>query len=510
MPRSLQLLDLFGPETAESPRSDSRPLEKIPQLWLAACLPNLAFESSPGTAAAGPAVVVEPQNGQLYVVAANSIARSAGIEAGNKLSTALALAASLQAFERTPRCERAALESLATWAQTLTSKVSLELPDGVLLEVSGSIKLFRSLEAIKAKLSQELGRRQLEFQLCVAPTATAALWLARAARADALPVHELTGHLAALPLQVTRWSLAAQALLRDMGVRTIGECVRLPRDGFARRVGVGYLRDLDRAHGRSFDLRAEFKAPETWSARVELFEESADCAVFVDAAEQLLDELAAVLRTRQAQIDQLRLAFEHLRRPPSVETFDLLEPTHQRERLLPLLQDRLERVVLPVPALALRMSSGFLLPLRLEKADLFEKTPVETLTQALFERLQERFGSAAVYGVRTVAEHRPERAWERWVEAAGAESRYGGYRSGQPGRPLWLLPEPLLLSSSAARNHYRGALAMCSGPERIESGWWDEQDVGRDYYTAVSAHGQRLWVFRDRQSRAWHLHGLFG
>jgi protein ImuB len=75
---------------------------------------------------------------------------------------------------------------------------------------------------------------------------------------------------------------------------------------------------------------------------------------------------------------------------------------------------------------------------------------------------------------------------------------------------LWLLRQPVPLGSSEARSHYRGSIELSSGPERIESGWWDEQDVGRDYYTAVSSRGQKLWIFRDRHSRVWHLHGLFG
>jgi protein ImuB len=56
----------------------------------------------------------------------------------------------------------------------------------------------------------------------------------------------------------------------------------------------------------------------------------------------------------------------------------------------------------------------------------------------------------------------------------------------------------------------RESLELCSGPERIESGWWDEHDVGRDYYTAKNGSGQRLWVFRDHRTRAWFVHGLFG
>jgi protein ImuB len=68
----------------------------------------------------------------------------------------------------------------------------------------------------------------------------------------------------------------------------------------------------------------------------------------------------------------------------------------------------------------------------------------------------------------------------------------------------------LPLSSSEAHRYYEGTLKLRSGPERIESGWWDERDVGRDYYTVVSSFGQRLWVYKDRRSCDWHLHGLFG
>jgi protein ImuB len=71
---------------------------------------------------------------------------------------------------------------------------------------------------------------------------------------------------------------------------------------------------------------------------------------------------------------------------------------------------------------------------------------------------------------------------------------------------VWLLNEPLPLSSG---------LVLEQGPERIESGWWDGKDVVRDYYIARQAAGPcrsqcaRLWVFQERQSKCWYLHGMF-
>jgi protein ImuB len=48
--------------------------------------------------------------------------------------------------------------------------------------------------------------------------------------------------------------------------------------------------------------------------------------------------------------------------------------------------------------------------------------------------------------------------------------------------------------------------------ERIESSWWQisVQDLkNRDYYFALSAQGQLLWVFRDRINSQVYLHGYF-
>jgi protein ImuB len=448
-------------------------------------------------------VVVEPRQGQLYVVTANREALRAGIGSDTRLSTAVALAASLQIFERAPQRERASLESLASWAHRLTPLVSLEPPEGLLLEVAGSLKLFGSLAAIQAALQQELARRAHDFELCVAPTATGALWSARAASSDVLRWHELAGRLGALPLAVTRWPQPVQALLRDLGVQTLGDCARLPREGFARRVGGDHLLELDRAFGRSVDLRAEYAAPKTWSSRVELDEESVDSELFMAAIEQLVDELVAKLRRRQAQISHLKIVFEHLHRAPTVESFELLEPTHERERLVDLIEDRLERRFLPVPAVALRVGTGTWLPLVSRAADLFEQQPLEERLKVLLERLRERFGADSVYGLRMVAEHRPEKSWTRDADVDRRRPRASA-RQEQP-RPLWLLERPVSLPSAQ-----RPSLRFGSGPERIESGWWDEQDIARDYYMATNDRGQRLWVFRERRTRAWFVHGLFG
>ncbi|HYC08520.1 MAG TPA: hypothetical protein VEC10_02715, partial [Steroidobacteraceae bacterium] len=71
------------------------------------------------------------------------------------------------------------------------------------------------------------------------------------------------------------------------------------------------------------------------------------------------------------------------------------------------------------------------------------------------------------------------------------------------------VPQPLAMRAGLPWR--RGLLQLLSEPERIESGWWDGEDVARDYYTASDIHGVRLWIFRERTAaHGWFLHGIFG
>jgi protein ImuB len=506
MSRPLKSIALLKPEPAAAPPPKSAARPRPSRAWLAVWLPRLPLDALSDAPREKPAAIVEPQRGQLCVVAVNARAAALGVRPGLRLTAALALAESLSVLERSPEAERAALESFAAWAHKLTPLVSIEPPDSVLLEVAGSRKLFGTFAAIKELVVRELDRRRLQHLSCLAPTALAALWLARAAREDVLTERELPSRLGALPVDVARWPDEVCRLLSESGVRTLGDCLRLPRDGFARRAGRATLRDLDLALGRDTDGRAAYEAPRFWRMRSDAFEETCDCAVLVSALGGMLDRLAETLRREQCQVRKMTIVFAHLRHAPTVEQFELLEPTHCKERLLALVADRLERLTLPMPAIALSLRAGPFQPLVLREPELFAKRGLRISSSELLERLRGRFGATAVYGIGAVAEHRPESAWAKLSAPGSARAAVPPRKQN---RPLWMLPDALPLGSRAARQYYEGEVRLRAGPERIECGWWDGRDVGRDYYRAVSECGQELWVYRDRGGE-WHLHGLFG
>jgi protein ImuB len=515
----------FG-EVQRSPGTTPDAPAREEQLWIAVYQSNLSMQAIEPQAAARrdsrPTVVVEPLGGRLRVIALNDAARSRGVRPGLDLNAAFAFSGALRVLERSHSAEQDLLEACAAVCHRFTPSVSLEPPESLLLEVRASLTLFGGIELLKAALGAALVPVAASFRLSIAPTPLAALWLARGEGGDAASHAALIPRLSRLSLSVTRWSDPVLDLLEGMGIATIGDCLRLPRDGFARRVGVLHLEEIDKALGKRPDLRAGFEAPQHLGFEVELADECTSLPIFTDAVTRMVEHLASELRVRQSQIAKMQLSFLHRRAAPTVYRLELLDSTCDRQRLLELVCDKLERIELPAPATALRLAAGPLESAILNTGHLFkgegEAAGGGEARARLVERLRGRLGQSAVRGLAPAADHRPERAWLA-TDAPQALRRQARNDRGMaewertfaPGeRPLWLAPVPEPLHCVEGQPRLGGPLRVLEGPERIESGWWNGEGIARDYYVALGPEGERLWIFRDRADRRWYLQGRFG
>jgi len=165
------------------------------------------------------------------------------------------------------------------------------------------------------------------------------------------------------------------------------------------------------------------------------------------------------------------------------------------------LRERLAREELPDRVEAIRLLSEEIGPLSGRDGELFAGAghPGDNGAQWI-ERVRARLGDDAVREPCLHADHRPEHAWGYRGSAPAAAP----LPVDAPPRPLWLLAAPRPLDADPAS----AQLSLLSGPERIESGWWDGDEIGRDYFVGSDAQGGRLWLFRDR-SGEWFVHGIF-
>lgn len=411
------------------------------------------------------------------------------------------------------------LQRLALRAGAYTPRVSLEPPDGLLLEVKGSLHLFAGAAGLRLAVTGECRRLGLPSIVALAPTPRAALALARAGRAHAvLDMSALTGALAPLPLAALRWPEDILERLARSGVRTIGAALRLPRSGFARRFGAAQLAALDALTGRIPELRKAHQVPLRFRRRRELGCELESTGAILAGLAPLLAELGTFLRVRQCGVLELECRLGHRHSPPTRCLMRLAAPAADAHRLTELLGERLAVLTLPEPVRDCELRSDTLVPQRPDYLHLWQPGEhgggLSSEASGLIERLRARLGEEAIHGLTLREGHRPEKAWGKTAPPAISGCLrtlpdHEPLRSHR--RPLWLLPAPQPLPIEDGLPRRRGRLLLIGEPERIETGWWDGEEVARDYYTAADDHGVLLWVFREREApHGWYLHGVFG
>jgi len=424
----------------------------------------------------------------------------------------------------------AVLRRLCLHAQQFTPLVSIEMPNALLLEIRGSVKLFGSLEMLHTGIDSAWSRLKLCAHSATAPSALAALWFARAGKRVRIEDSGfLAGGLAELPVACTSWDAERLHTLRAMGVTRVGDLLRLPRAGLARRFGRSAVLEIDIALARQNAPRRAFVPRERFCERCDFETEIETVAYLQKALEPLIGRCAKFLRERQAGVLALELRLRHRARPGTRMRVGLASVTSEHRRLTDVMVQKLSRLELAAPILSMELLSGALQPLSAGSLDAFAALGGacgrDTAPQ-LVERLRARLGEEAVYGIRSIPEHRPEAAWQRIHELGLGALRPEALRSGSATRvrgrmidlgrtdegmprPVWLLDEPVMLLASQVQQLHQGEGILEEGPERIESGWWDGKDIARDYYIARHAGGIRRWVFQEHRSKCWYLHGVF-
>lgn len=478
-------------------------------LWLATHFPLLGFEErclsfgalSKGGDTAAPAVLVEDNR----VVQANDKARLAGIAVGCTLATAHTIVPELAHFHRDPLAERQRLALLARTGYRYTSRVSLAPPDALLLEVRGSLRLFGSLAAIANELADRYRRLGHEQRMAVAPTPLASLVLSRAGNgnlSEAAAERPVRVALHGVPLVHTDLSPKELERLANMGVTRIGELLKLPAQELGKRFGQPLIDYLARLTGRKADPREYIEPPERFRSSVHLLEPVRGKDALLFPMRRLTEELARWLANRQLGVNILAWTVKPLTGPSVVLTVEFAEPRVDGKALLALSKLKLDNTVLPEEAMSVSLHADSTAPLATATADLLAMTehPAASCTE-LVDSLTAKLGDDAVRRLRVVDDHRPERAWsfERAGPLRSAKSAAAGTRSTANPRPLWLANPPKPVDARL--------FELLSGPERIETGWWDTT-LHRDYFTAVSKHGARCWLYRDQDER-WYLHGYF-
>ncbi len=454
------------------------------------------------------------------VLTVSTEAAAVGIRSGMRRGSVSAISPTTVLLERDLQKEAIAFDAITMALLQFTPEVTIQDDFSILLNATASLRLFGGRLALCRRLQANVKTLGFTARIGTAPTALGAWLLARArstrkhpVRHRAIKMDTMARRLDKLPCDLLPNAVIYADWLSGIGCDRLGQLRALPRAGLQRRTNEKLLESLDKAYGEAPELFEWIKTPQVFSARVETHDRIEHADALLIGAHRLILQLMGWLVSHQLAVTRFVLYMEHERGRTAIAPTELevalAEPTWREEHLIRLLKERLGRIELIAPVIALRLDATQLTAMLPPTESLFPEpggSPEEF--HRLMELLVARLGKENVLTLAGAADHRPEEA-NCWIPATDKRPR----KTEKPEplrRPALLLDKPIQLLMRDERPFYGSALKLISGPERIESGWFDDKLAARDYYVGQGVDGTCYWVYLERIANSrWYLHGLF-
>ncbi len=512
-----------------------------------------------------PFVLAAPDHGRLVITAASRAVLAQGIGEGMVVADARALIPQLQVFNDRPGLAEQLLQALCKWCIRYTPVAAVDMPDGLVLDVSGCAHLWGGEKPYLEAMVAQLHAFGYHVHAAMADTVGAAWGVTRfgsngqgifsgtgngeafmvsshattgiiakntqdsAAAPDGKPMAfivppgQQTEALLSLPPTALRLEPDILERLQKLGLCQVSSFITMPRSVLRRRFGPALLLRVDQASGWEKEVIQPLQPPLPFQERLPCLEPILTATGIEIALKRLLDTLCSQL---QQNGKGLRSAvFKGYRVDGKLEQVEIgtHRATHNVQHLFKLFENKIPTIR---PALGIEL---FIL----EAPKVEDLAPLqETLWSggcnlesmglaALIDRISSKLGANVIHRYLPEQCYWPERSFKHTdslQEKASTE-----WRTDIP-RPVRLLPEPEPVTVSAPIPDYPPMLftykgqvhyiKRADGPERIAREWWLEAGPHRDYYTVEDEEGRRYWLFRSGHYDAdnphcWFIHGFF-
>ena len=521
------------------------------------------IKANPATDAA--IIAAKPIDATAKLSAVNESARRYGVREGQTIAEACALVANLVVREVSQAEVREALGSIAEVGLSLGSTVSLEAPDTVCVDITGSAHLQGGELALACEFANRVRSMGHSARVAISdgPRLARAFahWFSPAA-ADpedrgvcVVPTERTVSAFSTLPINALPLPSDTAAWFVRLGVFTVGELCALPRQSLGSRLGDAAASVTELCAGRD-------RAPLVAYAPERTITESSTWDDPVTGNEPLLFVLGGLVsrvsgrlngRGEAAHSLVLTLLYDpaiarfHGEKAEQVLRFKLAAPLHRPDEMRRVLSARLARTKLGAPSLGMRLSVPKLLPAVARQLELSQVMAGVTVGAAaddeipvLIAELVAELGEEKVGTLELVDSHRPEAksklspvsvASPQAIARTGVRKsrgprppRLAQLRKAEPsfaelpGAPTRLLTEPcelhgpLRVGVSVAIDRSLYTIEHLRFEQRLDAvEWWGQAPVTRDYvrlWLQGSSGGFEAVAFVDRSSGRRYLHAL--
>ncbi|MEO8111907.1 MAG: DNA polymerase Y family protein [Ginsengibacter sp.] len=471
-----------------------------------------------------PFVLATKDHGRMVITASNSLALKQGIDKGMVLADARAIVPSLLFFDDEQGRDVKLLNALAEWFIRYTPVVSVDLPDGLILDITGCAHLWGGEKVYLTGIIKRLKNFGYTARVAIADTIGAAWAVARFGKDNfIIESGKQETALLSLPSQALRLESDITERLEKLGLRNISQFISMPRSALRRRFDSPLLKRLGQALGYEEEQMLAIHPVEAYHERLPSLEPIVTAKGIEIALQKLLD--AVCMRLKKEEKGLRTAIFKCYRIDGKIEEISIgtHRPSCNGRHLFKLFEDKIPTIEPDLGIELFILEAPKVEELSIVQEKLFESNAgLHDIGLAeLLDRIGGKIGAKHIHRYVPDEHYWPERSYK--LAIALDEKSQTAWKINKP-RPLQLLakPEPVEVTAPVPDYppmmfRYNGKLhkiIKSDGPERIEQEWWLQQGQHRDYYYVEDEEGCRYWLFRsghydEERSYKWFMHGFF-
>jgi protein ImuB len=471
-----------------------------------------------------PFVLSMPDHGRMRITEVSAVAKSKSIQNNMLLADARVILPTVDAKDDEADLAEKLLKKLCTWCIRFTPFVAMDLPDGMILNVTGCAHLWDNEEMYLQTITDRLKGLGFHVRAAMADTIGAAWAVSRFGKSKA--IIETGKHIETLmhlPAAALRLDAIHLEKLYKLGLHTIGSFMNMQRSVLRRRFGEDFLLKLNQALGYADEIIQPLIPVEAYFERLPCLEPIQTKTGIEIALHKLIDALC--IRLQKDGKGLRKGVFKGYRIDNITEQISIItnHPSNNNQHIFKLFELKVATIE---PALGIEVFT--LEALKVEDVVALQETfwTANSSLQSnevaeLLDGLQSRFGNDIVHRYLPDEHHLPERSVK--LAASLKDKPEIEWRTDKP-RPIQLLQEPQRIEVTAPIPDYPPmnfkykdklyTIKKADACERIESEWWIDAGLHRDYYIVEDEEGKRYWLFRlghysEAYKPAWFLHGFF-
>ena len=435
-------------------------------------------------------IVYSAKNNQ--VRQCNSAAVKAGVTVGMGMAQAAALCQSVSVIDYCEQSEVHRLLALANRLYQVASDIVIFTPNGLALRLDPLVRYYEGLENIWQVLINELRAARVSFAFGVGWSIEAARTLAMNSSNQVLHNKEqIRQALAMCPLHATELTDKQRNTLKRVGIHSLQQLLEISAAELGRRFDNSLITYLCALRAETFPRVNYYSPPDTFFSLIEPSYEVSHTEQLLPFMRNLIDEFLTFSRLRNVFSQQLTFTLCFREAPSMKVTVGSAAPLFKLSQWESLTGLKLEQIVLSAPVIKLTLQVDKLEDVDEQTSDFFNNRVHAFAQKQLISRLQARLGEAVIQ-----------------YPCAGDDFRPDQLSCLKPGNTRGNLHHPLPCVSLISPAPLEESPHIEFGPIRLQTGWWDGNNVKRDYYIGRTEDGRRMHLYRD-STGGWFISGFY-